>query len=455
MLFAIVDIETTGGHAAASGITEIAIVIHDGKKTLHTYESLVNPGQPIPPFIQSLTGITNEMVAHAPSFKEIAWQVEELLRDKVFVAHNVNFDYSFVKHQLAESGYFLNTKKLCTVRLARKILPGLPSYSLGRLCSEIGIAVHGRHRAGGDAKATAELFSILVAKDNQQHIPAMLKGRNKEQYLPPHLPIEAVDHLPDQPGVYYFYNARGKVIYIGKAQNISRRIKSHFSNNKTNRQKQDFLREIHNISYKVCATELMAEILESHEIRRHWPIFNRSQRGYLPQYGLYVYEDRKGYQHLAIEKNKANLQAIFSFNTITEGHQKLRELIREFELCPRLCHLAKVADCNACIEAGTCKGHCQEKPSDYNARVSQAINHIQAQLPSFAYLDKGIYPDEESCILMLQGNVYGMGYIKSRDILKNIMLLSQQLEPLQHNDFVRNLILKHASVNPAKCIPVS
>jgi DNA polymerase-3 subunit epsilon len=159
MLYAIVDIETTGSFAAANGITEIAIVVHDGKKVIDFFESLVNPHSPIPYFIQRLTGIDNSMVAHAPSFGEIAAQVFELLRDKIFVAHNVNFDYSFVKHHLQDAGHELDSKKLCTVRLARKVLPGLPGYSLSKLTHQLGLNHTNRHRAGGDALATADLLA--------------------------------------------------------------------------------------------------------------------------------------------------------------------------------------------------------------------------------------------------------------------------------------------------------
>src|ERR1700761_2040212 len=156
MLYAIVDIETTGSHAAGNGVTEIAIVIHDGVKVLNFYESLVNPHTPIPYFIQRLTGIDNNMVANAPSFEEVAGQVFELLQDKVFVAHNVNFDYSFVKHHLQEAGYTLDARKLCTVRLSRKIMPGLKGYSLSKLCHQLDLNLTNHHRAGDDALATAQ-----------------------------------------------------------------------------------------------------------------------------------------------------------------------------------------------------------------------------------------------------------------------------------------------------------
>lgn len=442
MLYAIVDIETTGSYAAANGITEIAIVIHDGKQVLNYYETLVNPQQPIPRFIQSLTGINDRMVEHAPVFNEVAGQIHELLQNKVFVAHNVNFDYSFLKHQLQTVGYELEARKLCTVRLARKILPGYPSYSLGKLCHYIGIGIANHHRAGGDALATAELFGLLVQNDKHGVIPGMLKGRNREQYLPPNVPVEQVDNLPTTPGVYYFYNGSGKIIYIGKAVNIAKRIRSHFSNNKAGKQKQDFLREIHRISYTECATELMAHILESTEIRKIWPVHNRSQRGYLPKFGLFVYEDQQGYKRLGIEKNKHYFKAVYTFNTLIEGQNQLREMISSFGLCSRLCNIARIADPEYDLPGVV----------EYNERVDEAINWLQSQLPTFALVDKGINENEQSCILMKKGNFYGMGYLTDGVMPETVDKLQQQLEPYQDNDYIRNLIYKHASTYPDKCV---
>ena len=452
MLYAIVDIETTGSYAAGNGITEIAIVIHDGEKVLNFYETLVNPQQHIPLFIQSLTGITNTMVENAPLFDEVAAQVHELLQDKIFVAHNVNFDYSFIKHHLEQRGYELNLKRLCTVRLSRKIIPGLNGYSLSKLCHQLNINLHNHHRAGGDALATAQLFSMLLERDNNKVISGMLKGRNREQYLPPHLPVEDLDNLPRVPGVYYFYDIKGKIIYVGKAVNIFKRVKSHFSNNKPSKQKQDFLREIHRISYKECATDLMAHILESTEIRRLWPVYNRSQRGYLPRFGLFVFEDRQGYKHFAIEKNKQHFKPLYTFNSLNEGHHWLRQLINEFGLCARLCHIATV--CSAKTPADSCKNGCaaNDGTESYNEKVMAAITWIDEQLPTFALVDKGMDDNEESCILIKGGNFYGMGYINDRHSLKNIDLLEKQLEPLQDNDYIRNLVYKHAAEYPEKCV---
>src|SRR5882757_886558 len=214
-MYAIVDIETTGGHANANGITEVAICIHDGKKVTQRYSTLVNPGRDIPVYISALTGITNEMVQDAPPFEDVAADIYHLLHGKIFVAHNVNFDFSFIRYHLSAAGYDLQCNKLCTVRLGRKILPGMPSYSLGKLCRHLGIDNESRHRAAGDAEATAILFSILLQNDTENHIWEALKQRSKEQVLPSNLPKEDIDQLPYTAGVYYFHNEKGKVIYVG------------------------------------------------------------------------------------------------------------------------------------------------------------------------------------------------------------------------------------------------
>lgn len=445
MLFAVVDIETTGSYAAANGITEIAIVIHDGKNVLNFYETLVNPHVPIPYFIQRLTGINDEMVRNAPPFSEIAAHVNDLLNDKIFVAHNVNFDYSFVKHHLQACGYDLDTKKLCTVRLARKVIPGLNGYSLGKLTRQLNINHSNHHRAGGDALATADLLAMITERDTANVIGGMLKGRNSEQYLPPHLPVGELEKLPSCAGVYYFYNAAGKAIYIGKALNIRKRVKSHFSNNKINKQKQDFLRDTYRISYRECATELMAHILESAEIRKLWPQYNRSQRGYLARFGLFVYEDMQGFTRFAVEKIRRSVKPVYTFNTVTEGHFMLRGMIDRFGLCSRLCNLSTHPEC------GCSNDH--EEPGSYNQKAAGAIDWLKHNLPTFALIDKGIDDNEHSCILVKDGNICGMGYLTDKKTqVKNIDTLVASIEPLQDNDYIRNLVLRHATEYPEKCV---
>lgn len=448
-IYAIVDIETTGGYAAAHGITEISIQIFDGNKVIEKFETLVNPCQSIPRYIQAMTGITDDMVEGAPVFEDVAGTVHRYLHDKIFVAHNVNFDYSFVKSHLAASGYEFNTKKLCTVRLSRKIFPGFPSYSLGNLCTSLDIEIEDRHRAGGDAAATVKVFQKLLQNDSEQHIAKSLQRNSKEQILPPNVPKEDFERLPWLPGVYYFHNEKGKIIYVGKAGNIRNRVNSHFSNNSDSRQKQNFIRHTHSISFQTCATELMACILESSEIKRLWPIFNYSQKRWEDVYGIFTYEDQNGYLRLAIEKNKKRLTPVYSFHFLVDGHSILRKFINEFNLCPRLCFMQTGAEpCDS-----TCLGACEQKenPEDYNKRVEEAIASLDSQ-PSFAIVDRGLKAGEQSCILVLNGKLYGMGYIPADAQITEPESLKDHLQPYKENSFIRNLVSGYAARFSSKII---
>lgn len=443
-MFAIVDIETTGGYASANAITEIAIAIHDGTQTVEYYETLVNPQMPVPRYVQALTGITNAMLSQAPLFSEIAPKVYDLLHDKVFVAHNVNFDYSFIKYQLAHVGYEIDCKKLCTVRLGRKILPGFASYSLGNLCRCLEIDIDQRHRAGGDTKATVKLFEHILKNDLEQEIASMLKGKTKEQHLPPHLPVEKVLKLPTSPGVYYFHNEKGKVVYVGKAKDLRKRVNSHFSNNKPGKQKQEFLRNVHNISYQVCGSELMAFILESVEIKRLWPVYNRSQKSFEQAFGLYMFTDAKGYKRLVIDKKKKHLQPLYTFNLLIDGHHFLKNLVQEFKLCPKLC-------CIDITPGATLAEEDNISVDLYNNRVETAIEYLRCALPSFAVVEKVSLPkkqEKQGIILIENGRFYGMGYVAADVSMQRIDEIKPHLTAYPENGYIRGLVYAYASKFP-------
>jgi DNA polymerase III subunit epsilon len=380
-----------------------------------------------------------------------------MLNDKIFVAHNVNFDYSFVKYHLAQCGYELNCKKLCTIRLGRQILPGMAGYGLGKICRQLGITIEDRHRATGDAMATLRLFHHLLKCDTNGHVQTMLKVKSKEQFLPPNISSKAVNKLPQQPGVYYFHDKKGKVIYVGKARSLSKRVNSHFSNNKTNRQKQEFLKKIYNISYKTTATELMAFILESIEIRKLWPEQNRSLKRFEQTYGLYTFEDRMGYMRFCIEKKKKNLKSLYTFNLLAEGHILLRKLVVRYNLCPKLCFLqSEHVACQLPAES-QCRGACQQREAaaDYNKRVLQCISHLDQELPSFALIASGLNLQEQSCILMEKGKFYGMGYLPSGTDLPTIDDLKFRLTPYAENDYIRGLVYQYAERYPDKKVSLT
>lgn len=451
-MYAIVDIETTGGYAANNDITEVAIVLHNGNCIVDRYETLIKPARVIPYHIQVLTGITPAMVEDAPSFDEVAGEIYERLKDAVFIAHNVNFDYSFIKHHLSLCGYDLNSPKLCTVRLSRKVFPGLTSYSLGKICAHFNIIIENRHRAGGDADATVTLFERMLLNNGMEHVQQFLKKGSREQYLPQFLPKEEIDKLPYTPGVYYFHNQKGKIIYVGKARNIKYRVRSHFSHNGAGKQRQEFMRNIYSISFKTCGTELMAFILESIEIKRLWPEYNASQKRFTAAYGLYAFEDQNGYLRLAINKKMKNQDALYTFQLLHEGHRLLKRLIQDFDLCPKLCYLQK--DSGPCIATSfkVCLGACEKKeePTIYNQRVLKAKDFLDNHLPTFAVVDDGKDNYEQSCVLIEKGRFYGMGYIPLEANVSHIDQLKEYVTQYPENDYIRGLVYNYVDKRPEK-----
>ena len=169
-MYAVVDIETSGGRAQVDKITEIAIYIHDGEKIVDEFSTLINPETYIPPFITRLTGINNDMVATAPKFYEVAKKIVLMTEGRLFVAHNAPFDYRFIQEEFKRLGYNYQRQTMCTVRMSRKIIPGMGSYSLGNLCQNLGITINNRHRAAGDALATTKLLELLLLKTENKLI---------------------------------------------------------------------------------------------------------------------------------------------------------------------------------------------------------------------------------------------------------------------------------------------
>lgn len=443
-LYAIVDIETTGGQIANGSITEIAIRIHDGECVVDRYETLVRPFYSIPRSITVLTGIDDEMVANSPTFEEIAGEVYELLKDKVFVAHNVNFDHSFIQKHLAAAGYDLKVDKLCTVRLGRKVFPGLRSYSLGNICAYLGIVIENRHRAGGDTDATTHLFERILQADDEGHIGQLLKKGSGERYLPPNLPWSAIEHLPRTPGIYYFHDEKGKVIYVGKAKDILKRVRSHFTGNKITRQRQDFLRDIYNVSFESCATELMALVMEAQAIKKIWPKHNRSLKSFEPKYGLFRYIDQNDLQRLFIGKYNRSTLPLRSFYDVFTARSFLHQLVEKYGLCPELC---KVGDCEACRSRAVT---IHSDAGQYNKLVEVALEEgLQAQ-NSFFIHDVGRNDDESSVIWVEPGHFYAMGYLPGDVPFSDEEVIRQLLTPFEGSFYINQLLVKFAKEHPAK-----
>ena len=419
-MYTVVDIETTGNGYKGSKITEISIFVFDGKTIVEEFTSLVNPEQNIPPFITNLTGITNAMVRNAPKFYEVAKKVEELTKGTIFVAHNVNFDYNIIQTEFKSLGFDFKRKKLCTVRLSRKIIPGLNSYSLGNICTAENIPINGRHRAKGDAEATTELFRRLIERDDNFIINSFLNPRSRQATLPPLLDKKIVDNLPETFGVYYFKNSNKEVIYVGKANNIKQRVISHFYDKK--KKEQTMCLETADISFTKTGSELLALLLESSEIKHIYPKYNRAQRRAGEAVGLFSYEDQKGIIHLAYNRLKLISNPLTKFYNVSEARNYLENLCKEFELCPKYCHLqTNVSSCFH-YQIKECKGVCcnKETAENYNIRVNKAIKSIGIGAENLVIKEKGRSENEVGFVLILNGIYQGFGYVdyhQSKELL--------------------------------------
>lgn len=443
IVYAIVDIETTGSHPDKNGITEIAIVLHNGKEVEGRFETLVNPDYAIPPYITYLTGITNKAVQSAPVFSEVAPKIYKLLSNRIFIAHNVNFDYTFIRYHLLKSGYHWLPKKLCTLKLSRKAFPGLQKYGLGHLCKIFEIPVVNRHRAGGDADATAILFQKILEKGGEAMIKDFLKKDTHEQILPPNLPKENINNLPYVPGVYYFHNAKGKIIYVGKAKNLKKRVLSHFTGLNISKKRQEFLRNIHEITFTECPTEFTAFILESIEIKKYWPEYNYSQKRAEQFYAIYLFEDAAGFLRLAIDKKRKHAAPVASFALLNDAHRALWKLAREFELNPALCFLQKQSYIPSGIDQKT-----------YNKKVKKAVEFLQQNLGTFAIVEEPATGNGQSCVLIENGKFYGMGLLPQNNTSFESIHLKNFLTVYPENETIRSLIKSYTQKHTKSVIKI-
>ncbi len=412
MRYAVVDLETTGGSADYHKITEVAIFLVEDGKVIDEFSSLVNPERKIPYFITQLTGITDEMVRNAPKFPEVARKIVEMTEGATFVAHNVSFDYGILRSEFKQLGYDFNRKKLCTVKLSRKLLKGHRSYSLGKLCTALGIPLTNAHRAKDDAYATVELLRILMKETGDA--PLNDHGVRASQ-LPPDLDPKVLEELPDETGVYYFYNKEGDLVYVGKSINIRNRVFEHLANHKT-RKAIDMAKSIAEIQFEITGSELVALLLESDEIKRHQPIYNRAQRKTAHQFGLVVQPDLQGYLTLKLEKANKHGAPLTAFSSIAEGKEFLFKFVEKHGLCQKLsglythegsCFQYKIKQC-----LGACVG--EESADDYNKRIQKALKDLTYVRANFFIIDKGRSEDEKSAILIENRQYRGFGYFDSK-----------------------------------------
>lgn len=437
-MYTIIDVETSG---RSNKITEISVFKYDGKQIIDEFTSLVNPEVLIPDYITSLTGIDNGTVANAPTFAEVANDVLSITEDTIFVAHNVNFDYNVIRNEFKALGIDFNRKKLCTVRLSRKLLPGHKSYSLGKLCTDLHINIVDRHRARGDAEATVVLFDILLNQEDAETVfTDFLKKTSKEATLPSHLPTAVFNNLPNTAGIYYFKNKKGQVIYVGKAKDIKKRVLSHFYSKA--QKSLDLCRETSDIDFELSGSELIALLMEDAAIKQHYPEYNVISKRAPKAYAIFSYEDRQGIKHLAYNTLKATPNSIQTFSSITDCRQYLEKMCAQFELCPKFCHLQDgVVQCSH-YKITTCKGVCANKEhvTDYNLRVISAIDHINNNKENVVLKQQGRHSQEEAFVLIKNSVYLGYGFIDKSEQINSPEDLETFLIPQKDNLDVQKIL---------------
>lgn len=452
MLYAVVDLETTGSRPLLDKIIDIAIIIHDGKREVKRFSSLVNPESKIPAAISRLTGISDEMVSEAPRFFEIAREIVDLTEGCVFVAHNVQFDYSFLKAAFNDLGYRYRRPTLCTLRLSRLLMPQLPKHGLSAISEHLGIPNRARHRALGDAEVTAALLEKLIQISESQAKQAIIQEEIQAVSLPPYINRDEIENLPEDIGVYFLKGENDETLYIGKSRNIYRRVLQHFQVGEKQGRRLRLKEKVRSVEYRLTGSELIALLLENHLIKQVKPPFNRAQRRKHFQAVLAVEPAEDGYLHLSIQKTeKLRGTPLHFFPNIAKGREFLYHLVKEHELCMKLSHLYESR--HACFDyhVGLCKGACigAEPADSYNQRVRQAFRHLPSiESGNMLIFERGRHSNEQAFVLIEGSQYRGFGYapagLAEEDILaQRYDLLQAYPDYKDQHHIIRTYLKKH------------
>lgn len=445
-MYAILDIETTGGKFNEEGITEIAIYKFDGQKVVDQFISLVNPEQPIQPFVVGLTGINNDMLRNAPKFYEVAKRIVEITNDCILVAHNAQFDNRILKTEFRRLGYDFERKTLCTVELSQKLIPGQQSYSLGKLVRALGIPLSDRHRASGDAQATVKLFKMLLVKDTTKTILKESVRTDTTLQLDTKL-VRILDDLPSITGVYYLHNQEGEIIYIGRSKNIRKRVNQHFTTDQHKLKK--IQKEVASVSYEATGNELIALLKENEEIKLNKPKYNKTTTKAIFNYALYQFTDENGYINLHIGKADSRKKNITTFNGLQQANSVLQNIVESYQLCQRLTGLHKGNGNCFSYTIKSCKGACigVEPPSEYNERVMEMIEKYSYRDQNMLVIDRGRDVDEKSALLVEEGEFKGIGYFNLNYQLNNIDIVRSIITPMKNDRDARHIIQSYLRKN--------
>ncbi len=403
-MYAILDIESTGGKYNEEGIMEIAIYRFDGHGVVDKFISLINPEREIQPFVTKLTGINIKMLRSAPKFHEIAKRIIEVTQDAVLVAHNAQFDYRILRTEFRRLGYNYQRKTLCTVDLSKKLLPEAESHSLGKLVRSLGIPVSDRHRANGDALATLKLFKLLLAKDLQKSIvKSITRAETLGQLTTRQLDI--VESLPEDIGVYYMYGKDGEILFLGSTRNIKKRVNQHFTN--VGPLARKLQKATKKVSFERTGSELTAVLKSEIEVVKNAPLLNKPIKTDRFSHGIFVSFDKTGFLQLNAERLNGQPKRLTSFTSLKESNHFLNKITLEYQL----------------DEPMTQELH--------NEKITQVLKQYSTQNRTLVLIDRGRELGERSVFLIKNGVFKGLGYTDLNHQVNNIHILEAIITPFE------------------------
>ncbi|MBO0324205.1 GIY-YIG nuclease family protein [Muricauda sp. CAU 1633] len=442
-MYAILDIESTGGKYNEEGIMEIAIHRFDGRKVVDKFICLINPEREIQPFVAKLTGINNKMLRSAPKFHEVAKRIVEITEGATLVAHNAQFDYRILRTEFRRLGYDFQRKTLCTVDLSKQMLPDAESHSLGKLARSLGIPMSDRHRANGDAIATLKLFKLLLDKDTDKSIIKNVVREETHGELSP-TQLDMVFSLPSETGVYYMHDKDGEIIFLGKTKNIKKRVNQHFTN--VGNLARKLQKETKKVTFEETGSELVALLKEYRELRKTKPKHNSIARKKLFSHIINFEQNGEAHIILDIESSKSKVHQKIGFNGTPSAKHFLTKISSEFDICP--CSLASNTNCIGSNE--------ENGALDCNQKVLSAFDKYSIHGKDFALLDQGRETGERSFILIKQGKLQGFGFVELNHQINNIHILESIMTVIPSDENTTFIIESYLRKNNRlKVIPLN
>lgn len=437
-MYAVLDIETTGGQFNEEGITEIAIYKFDGNQVVDQFISLVNPEMEIQPFVVKLTGINTSMLRLAPKFYEVAKRIIEITENCVLVAHNAEFDYRILRNEFKRLGYEYSRNTLCTVELSQKLLPDMPSYSLGKLVRSLGIPIADRHRANGDAMATEKLFELLLSKDKEKTIlTSMIKSDIKIGISPKYLDI--VDSLPSTIGIYYILDKEGTIIFIGKSKNIRKKVLQHFTSTLPIFKK--IQQETYTVTFEKTGTELIALLKEAEEINANKPKYNKVNKSSVFAYSLYLKANIEGYIYLTIEKTDGRKKNVMAFTSPNEARKFLHKVFVGQDELPYVDFIYEKKSTKITVD--NFFTDFTQTREEFNAKVLELLKPFDIDNDNVLIIDKGRKVDEKSAVALENGKLNGYCFFNLHHQINAPERIAANLTPVLFNRNNRNMLLNY------------